>query len=236
MKYPGYNRADWQKIAYPSVWEKFALQSSTYLRALQNAAARSGTHLPENIMQAIASRPEAHLVEGLGARARGKLPGAHTPTAQQVALQELTAQVPETGGTDHIVDVAGELFKRPPGTVQYAPDYVDRPKPRAKGTGDATRAAAPPALANVQRAKAVAAGTPVAPAPQPAPTGDWSHVIRSPHQAEDVAHAAAQIAPRPVVREPTAVVRRPKPTIKNSYDHGAMAALAAFGYRLSASL
>lgn len=77
-------------------WLKFALSSETYLRALRNAAARSGAALPENVMSAIASRPQARLVEGLGARARGGIAGAIKPTERQQYLQRRVSKLPET--------------------------------------------------------------------------------------------------------------------------------------------
>lgn len=78
-------------------WEKFAILGSTYARALQNAAQRSGAQLPQNVLNAIASRPTTQIASGLAQRARGGVAGAVAPTPHQQRLQAMTARLPETG-------------------------------------------------------------------------------------------------------------------------------------------
>lgn len=77
-------------------WAKFAILGSTYARALGNAAQRSGAQLPQNVLGAIASRPNTQIASGLAQRARGGVAGALAPTPQQQQLQTTAAKIPNS--------------------------------------------------------------------------------------------------------------------------------------------
>lgn len=73
-------------------WRKFAIQGSTYARALSNAAQRSGGRVAPQALEGIAAQPRARLLPGVAEKAR--TPGALAPTPHQQALQQELHRVP----------------------------------------------------------------------------------------------------------------------------------------------
>ena len=93
-------------------WLKFALQGSTYARALENANARAGR--PAGMFSSIANQPQATLKPGASAYARA--PGALTSTPQQQSMQQMLAKTPwagdEHGGSEHAESTYNALLRR----------------------------------------------------------------------------------------------------------------------------
>lgn len=101
-------------------WLKFAIQGSTYARALENAATRSGrpltTAMSDKLTQ-LRAQPQARHQPGLGDMFRAHATGgALTPTPQQASLQQMLHRTPwagtDHGGTVHAVDTFNAQLKR----------------------------------------------------------------------------------------------------------------------------
>jgi hypothetical protein len=85
-------------------WLKFAILGSTYARALENAAVRSGRNveaLRPGLSQ-IAAQPQAKLKPGLSSMMRE--PGALPMTPQRQSMQDLAQHMP-WAGEEHTTDV-----------------------------------------------------------------------------------------------------------------------------------
>lgn len=97
-------------------WLKFAIQGSTYARALMNAGQRAGRNMDalKPGLDAIAAQPQAKLKPGLSSMVRER--GALQPTAQQADMQKMLARTPwagaEHGGSEHAVGHLNAMLKR----------------------------------------------------------------------------------------------------------------------------
>jgi hypothetical protein len=84
-----------------SGWLKFAIQGSTYARALENAATRGGRALSPAMQSKVTqlhAQPNAKLQQGLGDMFRDHARGGEiTPTPQQRDMQKMLAKVPWAG-------------------------------------------------------------------------------------------------------------------------------------------
>jgi hypothetical protein len=93
-------------------WLKFAIQGSTYARALENANVRAGR--PAGMFNSIAQQPLAKLKPGASAYARA--PGPLTPTPQQKGMQDMLSHVPwagaEHGGSPHAETVLNQQIRQ----------------------------------------------------------------------------------------------------------------------------
>jgi hypothetical protein len=82
-------------------WMKFAIQGSTYARALQNAATSGGRALSPAMTSKLTqmrSQPQAKLQPGLGQMFREHASGGELPMTPQIArMQNLTHQLPWAG-------------------------------------------------------------------------------------------------------------------------------------------
>jgi hypothetical protein len=103
-----------------SGWHKFAILGSTYARALENVATRSGRALSpamETKLTQIRAQPQARVQRGLGDMFREHATGGVLqPTAQQASMQKMLQRTPwagpDHGGSDHAVDIFNAQLKR----------------------------------------------------------------------------------------------------------------------------
>lgn len=94
-------------------WLKFAILGSTYARALENAATRTGRPLAPAMQSKVTqlhAQPQAKLQPGLGQMFREHATGGElTPTPQQRNMQEMMSHVP-WAGAEHVGNQHGNPF------------------------------------------------------------------------------------------------------------------------------